>query len=390
MYDTLIVGAGPIGSYIASRLAALGHRVIVFEQHDRVGEKVCTGIISKRCLDLSTVDRGVILKEVTSAKFFAPSGESLELGKDTPQAYIIDRPTFDSEMARKAQEEGAEYFWGSRVKNITLKDELIQIETENQGKASNFEGKTVAIASGFNSRLPRELGLGKVADFVIGAQAEVEANEINEPEIYFGNHIAPGFFAWLVPTSSGRALVGLLSRHSTGSYLKNLLSDLFNQGKIASLSVKISYGGIPLKPLPKTYGERVIVVGDAAGQVKPTTGGGIYYGLLCAEIAANTLHQALQNGDFSARAFAGYEKGWKKKLSRELRISYFARRLFERLSDRNIEQIFSIIQSDHIHKSLLSSEGFFFDWHSGLILRELKHLVLRGAIPRMWLPRRKP
>lgn len=381
MYDVLVVGAGPTGSYIAGRLAALGHRVIVFEKHSRVGEAVCcTGILGRECIEQFPVDGGVILREANSAKVFAPSGAPLHLQKDKVQAYITDRPAFDSLMARKAQEEGAEYLFGRLVKDVRPEKNLVRIEAENRGKISNLEAKTVVVASGFSFDLTQKLGLGRLDDFVVGAQAEVDADGIGEPEIYLGNQIAPGFFAWLVPTSGGRALVGLLSRHRSGLYLRNLLSTLSRQGKIATPQAKISYGGIPLKPLSRTYRKRVLAVGDAAGQVKPTTGGGIYYGLLSAQIAVDTLHKALGNNDFSARTFSAYERGWKRKLSRELRTDYFARRLFERLSDENIERIFQIVQSNGIHESLLKSDDLSFDWHRGIIKRALKHLALRRAV----------
>jgi len=172
----------------------------------------------------------------------------------------------------------------------------------------------------------------------------------------------------------------LLSRHDTGSYLKGFLSNLLVQGKIVSSEVRISYGAIPLKPLPKTYGERVIVVGDAAGQVKPTSGGGIYYGLLCAQMAADTLHQALSADDFSKQMLAAYEKEWQKKLGREIRVDRWARQFFERLSDEQIDRMFHIIESRGLHQTLLESEDFSFDWHGGLLMKGLKHLGLQGAM----------
>jgi digeranylgeranylglycerophospholipid reductase len=220
--------------------------------------------------------------------------------------------------------------------------------------------------------LPQRLGLGKISDFVLGAQAEVEVEDLKEVEVYFGQEIAPGFFGWLVPTSDGKALAGLLSRRSPGSYLKNLIASLLAQGKIASNETRIVYGGIPLSPLPKTYRERVVVVGDAAGQVKPTTGGGVYYGLLCADIAADVIHDALKEDNFSAKRLARYEKGWKAKLSRELEIGYWARKTYEKLGDRQIENIFDIIQANNVHESILQSPDFSFDWHGNSILRALK------------------
>jgi len=222
--------------------------------------------------------------------------------------------------------------------------------------------------------------LGQFGDFVLGAQAEVEVKECEEVELYFGKEIAPGFFAWLVPTSPGKSLAGLLSRSNPDLHLRNFLSSLTAQGKITSPAVRISYGGIPLTPLPRTCGERVLAVGDAAGQVKPTTGGGIYYGLLCAEIAANTIHEAIASDDLSAKMLGRYEKAWKKTLGRELKVDYYARKLYEKLSDRQIEQMFNIIQSNGIHKSLLSSPDFSFDWHSDLILGAFRHKALRKAI----------
>lgn len=345
----------------------------------------CTGILGKECLDAFPFGKEAILREARSARFFAPSGESLRVQKETPQAYIVDRSVFDSVIARRAQTQGADYLLDSQVRSIAIVRDLARLEVENGGQKANFEGKTVVIASGFGSQLPQSLGLGKSNDFVMGAQAEVEAKGIDEVEVYFGNHIAPGFFAWLVPTSQGRALAGLLSRRNTGSYLESFLVNLANQGRIASPEAKISYGAIPLKPLPKSSRERVMVVGDAAGQVKPTTGGGIYYSLLCARIAADTLHQALGSNDFSARVFGSYEKKWRRVLSKELRIDYWAQRLFERLNDRQIEQLFRIIRSKHISESLLNSTDFSFDWHSRLILKGVRRLGLGGVISLMWL-----
>jgi flavin-dependent dehydrogenase len=224
------------------------------------------------------------------------------------------------------------------------------------------------------------LGLGKVSDFIVGAQAEVSTNDLIEIEVYFNQEVAPGFFAWLVPTSPAKALVGLAVRHNPGLYLKKLISSLQAQGKIVSTDAEILYRGIPLKPLTKTCGNRVIVVGDAVGQVKPTTGGGIYYGLLCADIAAGTLHQALERNILSARSLAGYERGWRKKLGQELRLCYWARKFYRRLSDRQIDRIFDIIISNEIDKALLDMDDLSFDWHGEILLRVLKQQTWLKAI----------
>ncbi|MFC1924811.1 geranylgeranyl reductase family protein [Chloroflexota bacterium] len=385
MYDTIIVGADPTGSYVAGELAARGHEVLVFEQHEKVGKATCcTGIVGEECLDVFPIGKEAVLREARSARFITPSGESFRLEKQTTQAYIIDRPAFDSNVAQRAQEAGAEYLMNTHVKDITLERDFVRLNVETEGQKASFKGKTVVIASGFGSNLPQSLGFGESSDFVMGAQVEVETDIDEEVELYFGNNIAPGFFGWFVPSSQGRALVGLLSRHHTGSYLKSFLVRLANQEKIATPDVELKYGGIPLRPLHKTARERVIVVGDAAGQVKPTTGGGIYYGLLSAQIAADTLHEALTSNDFGAEMFKQYEKNWRRKLSRELKIGYWARRYFEKLDDQQIERLFHIVWSRGIHESLLESAGFSFDWHGRLIINGVRRLGLRSAVSLLW------
>jgi digeranylgeranylglycerophospholipid reductase len=159
---------------------------------------------------------------------------------------------------------------------------------------------------------------------------------------------------------------------------------LKDQGKIPSRKAPMRFGGIPLKPLHHTCSNRVVVVGDAAGQVKPTTGGGIYYGLLCADIAVDVLDRAMAGNDLSARALSEYEKRWKKLLARELRIGRWARRAFERLSDRRMERLFRMVQDGRATESLLNATDFSFDWHSRLILRALRHYGPRVAISLVW------
>jgi geranylgeranyl reductase family protein len=383
LYDALVIGAGAVGSYAAYRLSALGHRVAVLEEDEEIGQPACcTGLISKECVERFHVPQELILKVANSAKLFAPSGDSLRLWKDGVQAYVVERASFDAAWAQKAQGEGAEVLLNSRAKNIEVLGDRVRVDIE-QGMETHLEGKIAVIASGFSPGFLRRIGLGQGGNFIMGAQTEVAINGIDEIEIYLGQEIAPGFFAWLVPISEDKALAGLFSRRNPGSYLRKFLDRLSREGKITAMESEVSCGGIPLSSPPKTYGERMVIIGDAAGQVKPTTGGGIYYGLLCADAAVEISHQALLSNDFSERLFSRYQRAWKARLGRELRLGRLARRLYNRLNDKQIDDIFHLIEANGIQEALLQSPLLSFDWQGGLILKGLRYLALWQQLPQL-------
>lgn len=389
LYDVVVVGGGPAGSWVASRLAAQGHRVVVLERKRRVGGPVCcTGIVGQECVETFAIEDRVILRRVKSVRLFSPSGDRLSLWREEPQACVLDRAAFDVAMAERARGAGADYVLDCLVEGVAIGRDRATVTASLRGKGTGFEARAVVIASGFSPGLGERLGLGRPGDFTVGAQAEVKASGLDEVEVYFSREIAHGFFAWLVPTTPGMARVGLMSRQKPGACLREWLSRLASQGKIASAGAEISYRGIPLQPPPRTYRERLLAVGDAAGQVKPISGGGIFYGLLGADIAARTLHQALADGDLSAQRLARYERGWRRRLGRELRIGYWARQLFERLSDRQIDRIFEVVKAGGIDEALLKAEELSFDWHSRTILKLLRYRMVTGAINMIKLPLR--
>jgi geranylgeranyl reductase family protein len=385
--DVLVIGGGPTGSRVAFRLAGLGYSVAVVEQKTGLAEPVCcTGIISQECASAFGIEEGVIYRRANCARIFSPSGKQIYLWRPEPQACIVNRTAFNVALAHRAESMGAEYVLGGRVGDIEVGRDRVRLVVTGREDNGLLEAKVVVVATGFASKLTEKLGLGGFRDFVMGAQAEVETVGIEEIEIYLGQEVAPGFFAWLVPTSPSRALAGLLSRKSPGLYLKKFLAFLLAQGKIASADVKPRYGGIALKPLARTCGDRILVVGTAAGQVKPTTGGGIYYGLLCADAAADTLHQALQSGNLFSRGLMSYERSWKRKLVQDLRVGYWARQFYEHLSDNRIDGIFDIIQSNGIVEAFLQDENLSFDWHGRAVLRVVGHRALSRVIETMRIP----
>jgi digeranylgeranylglycerophospholipid reductase len=379
-YDVIVAGAGPAGSYIAYELASLGHDTAVFEEKSALGLNVCcTGIISTECFQSLDLGTDGILTKVNSAKFFSPSRKCLRVQSENVQAYVINRLLLDKAIASKAQSQGVQYFFSSPVIDIIPGKDNIQVETLCSGAREIFSARAVVLANGFRPKLPRKLGLGKIKSFLVGAQAEIEAKNVDEIEVYFSQGIAPGAFAWLVPTSTEHsrgecsAYVGLLAKSRAKLHLQKFLNNLSCQGRITSQEVEIRQKAVPVGTLSHSYGDRVLVIGDAAGHVKPTTGGGIYFGHLGARIAAEVLDESLNSDNLTAGQLSRYQKQWKTKMGKELSRGYWARRVYAKLSDRQIEGIFNILDSGGMADPLLHSNNFSFDWHSRLILSVLKH-----------------
>jgi digeranylgeranylglycerophospholipid reductase len=372
-YDVIIVGAGPAGSYAAYKLASLGHNVAVFEEKSAPGLDVCcTGIISTECFHSLGLDTDMILTKSNSAKFFSPSGRCLRLQTEKVQAYVINRLLLDRAITSKAQSQGTQYFFSSPVIDIIPGKDSIRAETLCSGAREIFSARAVVLANGFRPKLPRKLGLGKIKSFLVGAQAEIEGKNVDEPEVYFGQEIAPGSFAWLAPASTNKAYVGLLATSQAKIYLQKFLNTLFRKGRITSREVEIRQKAVPVGTLARSYRDRVLVIGDAAGQVKPTTGGGIYFGHLGAQVAAEVLDEALSNDNLTAGQLSRYQKRWKARMGKELSRGYWTRWAYAKLSDRQIEGIFNILSSSGMAEALLNSRDFYFDWHSKLVLAGLR------------------
>ena len=381
MYDIIVIGAGITGSFTARELAKLGYRVCTLDKHPSAGNKSsCTGIVSSECMELLPVDDSIIQQKAHSARIFSPAGNFIRIERDSTQAYILDRPKLDMWMAAQAQACGAEFRFNTFVESIDQSKEGVIVTCQHNRRHFDLEAGVAIIASGFSGRLTGKLGLGQISYYARGAQSEVTCLDIDETEVYCGNELAPGFFAWLVPTGGSRAKAGLLCRSNPHKYMASFLSRLVRLGKIFPAEFSISYGNIPLQPLSRTYGNRFVVIGDAAGQAKPTTGGGIYFGLLAAREAITVLDDAFKERDLTARYLSRYQKRWRQILGHELSIDYWAHRFYQSLDDRQISHIFDLIERHGIHESFLTSPDISFDWHSKIITEAIKHRSLQRAL----------
>lgn len=374
LYDVVIVGAGPAGSHAAYELASSGYDVAVFEEKAAPGVNACcTGIISSECFRSLRLDTEVLLAQANSVKFFSPSGKCFRVQSSKVQAYVVDRRMLDKAMASKAQSRGAHYLFSARVLDIAPDTDRMQVEASCAGAREIFNARSVILANGLRPKLSQKLGMGRIRGFMVGAQVEIDTKGIDEPEVHFGREIVPGSFAWVVPVSANRAYVGVLTKSQAKLRLRKFLDTLCSRGRMTSRDVEIRQKAIPLGTLDRSYGDRVLAIGDAAGQVKPTTGGGIYFGHIGARIAAQVLGDALSSGDLTAGSLSRYESGWKAKMGKELSRGYWLRRACARLTDRQIERVLDVFSSSGMAQALLNSDNFSFDWHSELLLTGLKH-----------------
>ncbi len=381
MEDVIIVGAGPAGNNAALLLTQNGYKVTVIDFRYDIGNKPCTGIVGKECASKFPIPPDHIYREAQTATFIAPNGSELHIDTGTPQAYIIDRAKYVASFAQNAQYAGASYKLGERVRKVSVEGDTVQVTTDSQ----TYTSKSVILASGFGSPVVRNIGLGGVSDYVSGIQIQVKVGNLENLRVYLGEQNAPGFFSWAVPTRPEEALVGLMTRKHSKEHLQSFLESLQNQNIVKNVIGQPVTWGIPLRPLKQTYSERILVIGDAAGQVKPTTGGGIYYALMASSIAAKVLSAALRNDDLSAKSLSPYERQWKQLLSAELESGYSARRLYEYLNDRQINSIMKHAKTKRFTDQIIYSEDLAFDWHSNLIMKMINypgiHNVLRLINP---------
>jgi len=377
MYDVAIIGAGPIGSYTAYQLADKGFDVLLLEEHKAVGVNVvCTGIIGKEAFERFNIPLDSVLTKIKTLVFVSPSGIRLEYIHPNDLAYIVDRRRFDLGIFQLAKYKGVEVKLGERVQEIR-KDgypaQSVILETDR----NRYKARTAVIATGVNHSLQHSVGMGIVKDFLLGAQTIMPVSTSDSTvEIHTGQKIAPGSFAWVVPIGNRKARVGVLTENNPKYWLKQFIENRL--GHKISDTGRIGEKPIAFGAIEKSVNSRVLAVGEAAGQIKTTTGGGIFYGLLCSEIAADVLIKALRgNIDYLMQ----YEQKWRGLLEEEIFMGQQAREIAKRVDDETLDRMFSKIKkSGFLAKMII--QRINFEYHGALLsfgLRMFRPLLDRRA-----------
>ncbi|HMF94148.1 MAG TPA: NAD(P)/FAD-dependent oxidoreductase [Vicinamibacterales bacterium] len=376
--DVLIVGGGPGGLYLAARLAATGLRVLACEEHHRVGDPVhCTGVLATESFAAFDLPTEATLNHLTTVRFVSPGGIPVDYATSQPLATVIDRPAFDRALAARAAAAGAEIRTGARVSALDVDASGVSATAGGE----SLRARLAVLACGATYGFQRRFGFGLPRTHLHTAQREFAARRPRGVELHFGRDIAPDGFAWAVPVLRPQGefvRVGVMGSHDILQCYARVLARLRDDWGIVGADQPPRQKILPLGTIARTYGDRLLAIGDAAGLVKPTTGGGIHYSIVSAALAADVVADALARDRVDAGTLARYERAWRAELAEEFEAQHALRDVAAKLSDAAIDSFFELAQTDGIMPIVRATARF--NEHRPFIRALFKHPPARRIL----------
>ena len=348
MIDALVIGAGPSGSRTAWNLAKAGYSTTIVEEDEIIGEPCqCAGLITPRTFEYLGYERPVF-QEMNGARLWGPNDSFLDFQASETKALVIDRPDLDRSIANKAIDAGAEMRAGHRYLGHKKSEEGITATVQSKNGKIEIKTRLIIGSDGPASRVARDAGLSTKREVLAAFGADVEGYQgrDNHVDLFVGSELAPRFFGWGIPTGPNEGRIGMAT--VLPNRPKNFFRDYFHKGAPSKLLggariINRVSGLIPFGTRNPSYTDRVLLTGDAAGMAKPTSGGGIYSGLISADAAFEVAEKALQNNTLDSKTLSPYQDLISQRIGGELTKGHHLRKAFLSLNDDQLSEIISIL-----------------------------------------------
>lgn len=360
-YDAVIAGGSVAGLICAREIASNGHSVLVIEEDYEIGTpEHCGGLVSTAGLEeLGIVPfRKTFDHLIETAEIHAPNGDSFSINSKKQRVAEISRRELDKQIAHQAQKNGAV------IKVRTSFQEL----TEKGVRTSEgeIECSVFVDARGVSSLIHKDR-----TGILSSAQYEIYADWIKKGkvQVFFDQEKYPGFFAWVIPSDEGKGKVGVAGKGiNVVEAIEKFLQTMGNHSTIRKIYAPIWIKG----PIEKFIDGKTVIVGDAAGQAKPTTAGGIYSSGMGGLYAGQAISKFLKSKN--RVDLEEYQKRWTEKFGKEFEKQLFARKILERLDNNTINKLFESVTPE-ITREISEKEDF--DFHTGSIV---KLLGIKGSL----------